>query len=169
MSNPNLDPTETEPMDAETARRVEADKITRRAALRKLGFGAGMAAFALLGVDDFARMVGKRMERMAGDNKVAAQIAVEFQSAGISVASPFPTGDPCLDCCTHFCNSYNDCFQSYCVCKRNGGTDASCRAAQTTCENNADYSFGGPGGCFQKHCGSGGCPDCHIRPCDAIA
>ncbi len=76
-----------ETMDLATAQRVEQEKLTRRAALRKLGFGAGMAAFALLGVDDFARMVGKRMERMAGDNKVAEQVAKEFQGMGIAMAA----------------------------------------------------------------------------------
>ena len=87
-------PEQTETMDLATAQRVEQDKITRRAALRKLGFGAGMAAFGLLGVDDFARMVGKRMERMAGDNKVAEQVAKEFQNAGVVMAdSPgYPSG-----------------------------------------------------------------------------
>ena len=74
-------------MDLQTALRVEQEKMTRRAALRKFGFGAGLAAFSLLGVDDIARMVGKRMERMAGDNKVAGQIAKEFQGAGIAFAA----------------------------------------------------------------------------------
>ncbi len=169
MSNPNPDPNENEPtetMDAERARRVEQEKLTRRAALRKLGFGAGLAAFSLLGVDDFARMVGKRMERMAGDNKVAGQIAKEFQSAGIALADPISSGDPCTDCCTHYCNSYNDCFQSYCICISNGGTPASCEPALNTCENNADYAFGGPQGCYAQHCGSTPCPKCIVRNCD---
>lgn len=75
-------------MDLVTAQRVEQEKMTRRAALRKFGFGAGMAAFSLLGVDDFARMVGQRMERVAGDNKVAQHVAKEFQNAGIAMADP---------------------------------------------------------------------------------
>ena len=83
---------ETKPMDADTARRVEREKLTRRAALRKLGFGAGLAAFSLLGVDDFARMVGQRMQRMAGDNKVAQAVAKEFQQAGIALAGTVPAG-----------------------------------------------------------------------------
>ena len=101
-----MEPTE-QPMDIETAQRVEQEKITRRAALRKLGFGAGFAAFALLGVDDLARMVGQRMERMAGDNRVAGQIAKEFQQAGIALAkgagggvgpSRVSCGVPCQYC-----------------------------------------------------------------------
>ena len=100
--NPNQpEPMDTETMDADTARQVEQAKISRRAALRKLGFGAGMAAFSLLGVDDIARLVGKRLERMAGDNKVAGQVAKEFQSAGIAFAGgPSWAGcDTCYDNC----------------------------------------------------------------------
>ncbi len=100
-SNPNTEQSET--MDVQTAQRVEQEKMTRRAALRKLGFGAGMAAFALLGVDDLARMVGKRMERMSSDNKVAQQVAKEFQQAGVAFADGggsstsvcSGTGNPC--------------------------------------------------------------------------
>ena len=77
---------ETKTMDADTARRVEREKLTRRAALRKLGFGAGIAALSMFSVDDLARLVGQRMERMAGDNKVAQAIAKEFQQAGIAFA-----------------------------------------------------------------------------------
>jgi len=97
----NLSTNSPELMDVETARQVEQAKISRRAALRKLGFGAGMAAFSLFGVDDFARLVGKRMERMAGDNKVAGQVAKEFQSAGIAFAGwPSWAGcDTCFDNC----------------------------------------------------------------------
>lgn len=65
---------------------VEKEQFTRRQALRKFGFGAGLSAFMLLGVDDLARMVGDRMQRMNSDNKVANQLAKEFQSAGIAFA-----------------------------------------------------------------------------------
>lgn len=111
-----------ETMDLATAQRVEQDKLTRRAALRKLGFGAGLAAFSLLGVDDFARMAGKRMERIAGDNKVARQLAKEFQSVGIAFANPsnalpawaigehckgnhnsYGPAANCADCCANGC------------------------------------------------------------------
>lgn len=101
----NIEQTEqTETMDIATAQRVEQERMTRRAALRKLGFGAGMAAFALLGVDDFARMVGKRMERMTGDNKVAEQVAKEFQAMGVASADgppyyyPYYPYSPCVQC-----------------------------------------------------------------------
>lgn len=103
---------QTETMDLATAQRVEQERMTRRSALRKLGFGAGLAAFSLLGVDDLARMVGQRMERMAGDNKTAQAVAQEFQHAGIALAAVYLDAYPCsqtnacqgltdvCDCCT---------------------------------------------------------------------
>ena len=96
-SNPNTEQSETtsQTMDVQTAQRIEQEKLTRRSALRKLGFGAGMAAFALLGVDDMARMVGQRMERMAKDNRVAEQVAKEFQGMGVASATPLPNY-PCI-------------------------------------------------------------------------
>ena len=113
-SNPNTDSNNADDtqaehsktMDVQTAQRVEQDKMTRRAALRKLGFGAGMAAFALLGVDDLARMVGQRMERMAGDNKVAEQVAKEFQGMGVVSAAPAPYyySPACQACEQHYQN-----------------------------------------------------------------
>ncbi len=75
-----------------TTEQVEQERLTRRAALRKLGFGAGLSAFMLLGVDDLARMVGAKMAQMDGDNKVAGQIAKEFQSAGVAMAAYSPSG-----------------------------------------------------------------------------
>ena len=68
----------------------ERGRLSRRQALKKLGMTSAMATFALFSVDDLARMVGKAMQQRAGDNKVAAQIAHELQSAGIAEA-----GSPC--------------------------------------------------------------------------
>jgi len=90
----------TESMDIEAARQVEDSKLTRRAALRKLGYGAGFAAFSLLGVDDLARLVGQRLERLSGDSKVAQAVAQEFQSAGIALASATGTGTHLPSDCT---------------------------------------------------------------------
>lgn len=108
-------PAETEPMDAETARRVERDRLTRRAALRKLGFGAGIAALSLFSVDDLARLVGARMERMAGDNKIAAQVAKEFRRAGVVLAgSPSgPGSSTCQGCVDTKMAAYTAAYNEY--------------------------------------------------------
>jgi len=68
--------------------RFERERLTRRQALRKFGITAGMATFAMFSVDDLARMVGRAMQQRAGDNKIAGQIALEFQQAGIAMAAP---------------------------------------------------------------------------------
>lgn len=95
----------------ETAKeKFERERLSRRQALKRLGMTSAMATFALFSVDDLARMVGKAMQQRAGDNKVAAQLAKEFQQAGIALAGgpancygccTGSTGDPtiCQDCC----------------------------------------------------------------------
>ena len=71
----------------ETAQeKFERERLTRRQALKKFGMTASMAAFAMFSVDDLARMVGKAMQQRAGDNKVASQIAKEFQQSGVAMA-----------------------------------------------------------------------------------
>lgn len=132
----------------------EQDKLTRRAALRKLGFGAGLSAFALLGVDDLARMVGRELEKRAGDNAVAGEVAREFQKAGVASASPDPSGDPCQDCWNHFV-----CQIAYCDCFGDPNNNL------TPCKQQANSDFKH---CTDVHCGqqgpnkntSGPCNDC---------
>ncbi len=96
------------PVNQKSVEQVEQERLTRRAALRKLGFGAGLSAFMLLGVDDLARMVGKEMERRAGDNKVAGQIAKEFQSAGVSLADNSASDIP--PCSKPYCDCVVKCY-----------------------------------------------------------
>ncbi len=116
-----------------SAEQIEQERLTRRQALRKLGFGAGLSAIMLLGADDLARMVGRRLQQMEGDNKVAEQIAKEFRSAGVAFASG-PSGTPCpplfCDCiatctgvdgrsvtdCANHCEAVNNYPPSGCTC-----------------------------------------------------
>lgn len=83
-------------VNQKSVEQVEQEHLTRRAALRKLGFGAGLSAFMLLGVDDLARMVGTKMAQTARDNKTAEQVAKEFQSAGVALADGSASGAPCI-------------------------------------------------------------------------
>lgn len=110
------------PEITKSAEQIELERLTRRQALRKLGFGAGLSAFMLLGVDDLARMVGAEMQKRAGDNKVAEQVAKEFQNAGIAFAAG-PSGGYCSDC-TNACVEDDD---HYCV-----DCDASCSSPSVT-------------------------------------
>ena len=119
------------PMDLETARQVEDKKLTRRAALRKLGFGAGVAAFSLLGVDDLARLVGDRLARHSGDSQVAQAVAQEFQQAGIVLANPSGLPDPSgLDPDSKAC--YHKGTRDSCI--------ACCDNNKARCIGNIDYN-----------------------------
>ncbi len=143
-----LAPDQGGPMDVDAARRVEDSKLTRRAALRKLGYGAGIAAFSLLGVDDFARMVGQRLQRQAGDSQVAQAVAHEFQQAGIVLANPVgmaaTSGSHCIsdydctgcggsavtgDCCHGSSDPTTCCTKSY------GGMNGNVAACQQCCDH----------------------------------
>jgi hypothetical protein len=76
----------------------EQEKMSRRRALGRLGFLAGAAAVAALTSDELLRKVGDKLAQNAGDNKVAQQVAKEFQAAGVALASP--SGNPCSGCST---------------------------------------------------------------------
>jgi len=71
----------------ETAKeKFERERLSRRQALKRLGMTSAMAAFALFSVDDLARVVGNAMQQRAGDNKIAGQVAKEFQQSGVAYA-----------------------------------------------------------------------------------
>jgi hypothetical protein len=83
----------------ETKSTYERQAMTRRQALGRLGFLAGAAAVAALGVDDLTRLVGKEMEKRAGDNKTARKVAQEFANAGVAFAHPSCGGPGCTTNC----------------------------------------------------------------------
>lgn len=66
--------------------------------LKKFGVTSAMATFAMFSVDDLAHMVGKALQQQAGDNKIAGQIAHEFQQAGVAFASPSSPDPHCQGC-----------------------------------------------------------------------
>jgi hypothetical protein len=76
----------------------EQQAMTRRQALGRLGFLAGAAAVAALGVDDLTRLVGKEMQKRAGDDKTARKVAQEFANAGVAFATPSGIAWPCSGC-----------------------------------------------------------------------
>ena len=113
----------TEQLNTETPttetklQKFEREQLTRRQALRKFGFGAGMAALALLSTDDLAHMVGKRMAQIAGDNKIANTVAKELENAGVARADIYVPPAGCgsygiklyCQCCT---SMYHECMAS---------------------------------------------------------
>lgn len=154
MPKKEIDVPQVQETLAETpAQKFERERMSRRAALRKIGITSGMAVFALFSVDDLARMVGKAMERRAGDNKIADQIAREFQQAGIARASGPST--TCQHCCNQFCYDQAGAIAAYCYCASHNGTG--CASVYHTMMNNASYSYNQ---CYTQHCPDNGSAVC---------
>ena len=105
----------------ETAKeKFERERLTRRQALKRFGMTSAMTVFALFSVDDLAHMVGNAMQQQARDNKIAGQIAQEFQQAGVAFADGGSIGSGCLQyqcngasvSCQHCANQLllDDCY-----------------------------------------------------------
>ncbi len=133
------------PALAETAlEKFEREQLSRRQALKRFGMTSAMATFALFSVDDLARMVGKAMQQRAADNKVAAQIAQEFQQAGVALATQTAVGPNALPYGN--CNS----FQS-------GGGSAACDACNTDRYNRCKQYCSAAACASPFNCGTGVC------------
>jgi len=78
----------------------ESERMSRRAALKRLGITTGMALFSLLTVDDMARLAARKLN----DHGVCEDLAAEFKNAGIAVAQ---TGGDCNERCNQI---YNQCI-----------------------------------------------------------
>lgn len=115
--------------------RFERERLTRRQALKRFGMTSAMAAFALFSVDDLARMVGKAMQQRAGDNRIAGQLAKEFQQAGIALADLPPSYYQIGINCKYNHNSYggnasscSDCVKTGCATYYGSGSvDTNCQ------------------------------------------
>ncbi len=140
--NENQDVQADVPVGETKMQKFEREQLSRRAALRKMGYTSALAAFALFGVDDVVRLVGRKMERRAADDRVAEQVAKELQCVGVTLASPISSGNPCQDCWTNFV-----CAIHLCGCLSPNGV------ATPQCKNNANYSFKH---CTNSHCGQSG-------------
>lgn len=135
-----------------TSEEVEQEQLTRRAALRKFGFGAGMAALMALSVDDFARMAARKLEQHAGDNKVANAVAKEFRNAGVAFAS----GPSCSPYCTpdilHTCEP---CYGGY-ILTRIACPNSNCALCadfyMPGCYDNEYPGYSNPLECCQYEC-----------------
>ena len=138
---------------AETAQdKFERERLSRRQALKRFGMTSAMATFALFSVDDLARMVGKAMQQRAGDNKVAEQVAKEFQQSGMAFAKP-PNRPPLPSGCSgdqvgNWCLGYSTTQDCVNCCDGVYGSGGMCSTSNTyinhqTCINDCWH----PGGC----------------------
>ncbi len=92
-----LIPSETVTPDSATPKwdKMEQERLTRRAALRKMGYTSGIALFSLFAVDDLARMAITQMEQHKETRQIAETIAEEFKNAGIAIADSNSSNGPC--------------------------------------------------------------------------
>ncbi len=88
--------------------RVEQERLTRRAALRKMGYTSGIALFSMFAVDDLARMAIKKMEQHKETKQIAETVAREFKNSGIALAN---SGSNYNGCPTIFCDCTYTCGQ----------------------------------------------------------
>ena len=144
--------------------KFESEKMTRRAALRKLGITSSMAFFSLFAVDDLARVAIKRMRQNEATRDIAETVAREFKDSGIAFASTPPNPTPCSAgqikpgcagadigtncvCCATAALTQEDCVQQACLrCYPNGLSFwyYSDFAAYNTCvrEGNKQIAYG---------------------------
>lgn len=160
MTEPTPEPQDTIPapqenLPAPTTDAYEQEKLSRRAALRKFGFGAGMAALLALSSDDLARMAAARLKQVAGDNQAANQIADEFKNAGVAFAITNPS--LCGTCDPQLCDGLQKCVNRAKYCQQcEGRSSASCSAEQDTCNSLVNQRYIS---CSEKQC-----PQPHLRP-----
>jgi hypothetical protein len=75
--------------------KFEQARLSRRAALRKIGVTSGMAFFGLFAVDDLARLAIKKMEENKQTREIGETVAKEFKTAGIAFADDNGGTDNC--------------------------------------------------------------------------
>jgi hypothetical protein len=138
----------TELTAAEKLAQMEKEKLTRRQALARFGFQAGAAAVAALTADELLRKVGTEMQRRAGDNRVAQQVAKELNGAGVAFADSVSTEDTLLDSgklCVKLCQdartaAYSVCGKAFADCMLNN-PGVQCSIAKESCDWGADIQY----------------------------
>lgn len=79
----------------------EKERMTRRAALRKIGIMSGVAAVALLSTDDLARMAANQLQQHGETKAIGDKLAKDFRSAGVAFAALPKESSPDCDCQCH--------------------------------------------------------------------
>lgn len=101
IMNDSPDPVSEPVSEAAAARaKFEQEKMSRRAALRKIGLTSGMALFGMFAVDDLARLALRGLQQHKETQAVAETVAQELRSSGVAFAadgdgSDYYDGGPC--------------------------------------------------------------------------
>lgn len=72
--------------------RFEQERMTRRAALRRIGMTSGLVVFSLLTVDDLARLAAEKLKDNKATEQIGTSLAKEFQGAGVAFATTIGNG-----------------------------------------------------------------------------
>ena len=124
----------------------EAEKMSRRAVLAKVGLRFGAAVIAAMSVDDLTRAVTKSIARSNRDSAVAQQVANEFKNAGVA----FAADRICAHCTSQYDMDIESCKQFYQGCINTPGADTSvCDKNYYQCSNDTTYARDT---CIAKHC-----------------
>ena len=132
-------PEETQPAPAAevltASEQFEQERMSRRAALRKLGITSAATVFGMFAVDDFARMAIRVMEENKATEKIAEVLAHDFKSAGVALAST-----------TAYDRCYSQASTAYQICNNLAGwnlfTRIQCRADYQTNLKYCDDTYG---------------------------
>lgn len=110
----------TSPVSEAAAAREKFDqeKMSRRAALRKIGLTSGIALFGMFAVDDLARLALRGLQQHKETQAVAETVAQELRGSGVAFAAD--GGD----------SGYYDCVP----CTPTAKNETSCKGGQT-CKN----------------------------------
>ena len=111
--------------------KVEQERLTRRAALRKMGYTSGIAMFSMFAVDDLARMAIKKMEQHKETKQIAETVAKEFKNSGIAMANPnYSNCGGCVPDCK--AGAYQECIACDSGCPGSWLNTISCGDARYT-------------------------------------
>lgn len=145
-TNDSTNPVSEPVSEAAAARaKFEQEKMSRRAALRKIGMTSGMALFGMFAVDDLARLALRGLQQHKETQAVAETVAKELRSSGVAFAGDESGGyyksDNCHTCYTHYDNTINHICQPLAD-SHDPGYNSCCINAQT--------AFAA---CVRAHCG----------------
>lgn len=144
-----------EAMNSSLAENLDAEKLTRRAALRRIGMIGGLAVVGTLSIDDLARVSAKKLQQNELTRGIGNSLAQDFRKSGVAFADTLeiPNGyymggrkkKPCESGGTNWKACAGDgnrvlCCQDKCYeCCETGGcglrSDAVVHACQQKCAN----------------------------------
>lgn len=92
--------TPTELAQSTSADALAQEKLTRRAALRRIGMTGAMTVLGVLSIDELARVAAKKLD----EHEMTRGLAKDFKDAGVAMAGPAAPSPGCHGDCIQSCN-----------------------------------------------------------------